>query len=82
MSPQRLRGIRKKIKEASKFYAVGLNEKLVTELNASYQGEDWIAHDIAVWEGGMVLGRIEAVGFSVKSGDGKWHFFEEVEYYE
>ncbi len=81
VAPQRVRGIKRIIRDASKFYRVGLNQKLAEELTASHEDEDFRIHDIAVYEGGFVKGRIEVTGFSIRGMDGRWVFLEDVEYY-
>jgi len=60
---------------------LGNNSKIVEELNYSYQNENWSVRDIAVWEGGIVDGRIEVMRFLVRSGEATL-IIEDTRYYK
>jgi len=51
-------------------FKIGRNEELVNELNLSYTHRPWKWHEILVWEGGLVPGRLEVVQFAVRSARG------------
>lgn len=73
-------GLRRVFLDAKPHLKVGKNEKLVKELNHSFsQGVEII--DATVWEGGIVDGRLESMGFWVPTPNGGSVLIEDVEYH-
>lgn len=72
-------GFRRIFLDAIPYMTVGPNDDLVRELNQSYTGGVEIT-DATVWEGGMVEGRLVAMGFTVPTPGGGSAIIEDVEY--
>ncbi len=67
------------VEGAREFYKPGLNSDLVKELNISYLKRPWKVKDIAVFEGGLISGRMEVTQFEFPTHPGSI-IIEEVDY--
>lgn len=65
---------------AAPYFRPGRNSKLVVELNEAYISKPWSIRGIAVYEGGMVQGRLENVLISFPSNNGTV-IIEDTNYY-
>jgi len=78
--------LRDVIDSAKPYYEVGSNVSLVNELNTSYKENVWKVHDIGVFEGGMIDGRLETTSFVFPLPDepgakGSSIIMEEIDYH-
>jgi hypothetical protein len=72
--------LRSVIDGAKPYFKPGKNHDLIAELNSAYSSKPWNIKAVAVYEGGMVPGRLEMVLFEFLTDRGT-SIVEEVDYY-